>query len=142
VSQCILAILTVFVAVACDPGFGVWFRNDSNAPVVIQFIQPGGQYRTGFPVDAESIGGSYLGLGVTTWSAHVRVVASEDFKLLWEQDVQASPSGVVQVDASGVVTLVTSGPATEPAASEIPIPAVPETKKCLPKGVEFSPMNG
>jgi hypothetical protein len=141
-SLCVIAILAASVAVGCDPGFGVWFRNDSNAPVIVQFIQQDGQYGTGFAVDAKSIGGSYLGLGTTTWSSHVRVVASEDCKLLWERHVDASPSGVVLVDASGAVSLVTSGPETKPAASEVPIPAVTETKKCLPKGVEFSPLNG
>jgi len=40
-SYCALAILTASIAVACDPGFGVWFRNDSNAPVIVQFIHQG-----------------------------------------------------------------------------------------------------
>ena len=139
-SLCAVAILAATVA-GCDPGYGVWFRNDSNARVVIQFIDPNGKYGTGFPVDAGSLGGSYLGLGVTTWSAHVRVVSSDGCKLLWEEDVHDSPSGVVLIDASGAVRLVTSGPETEPAASEAPVPSVKETKKCLPKGVEFLPLN-
>jgi hypothetical protein len=96
-----LAIVTAFVAVACDPGFGVWFRNDSKAAVIVQFIAQDGHDGTGFPVEAGAIGGGYVGLGVTTWSAHVRVVASKGCRLLWEQDVRSSPSGVVIVDASG-----------------------------------------
>jgi hypothetical protein len=121
----------------------VWFRNDSNAPVIVQFIDRDGRYGTGFSVDAESIGGSYLGFDApTTWSAHVRVVAPDRCQLLWERDVRASPSGVVVVDATGVVRLVTSGPETEPPASGVPFQGFAETKKCLPKGVEFYPVNG
>lgn len=133
------------VAVACipgyagDPGYAVWFQNDSNTPVIVQFIDPDGTNGTGFSVGAKSIGGSYIGLGVTTWSAHVRVVVSDNCKLIWEQDVRASPSGAIVVDASGVASLVTSGPASIPEASRIPVAAVPETKKCFPNGVEFSP---
>ena len=143
--SCLVVVLFAAIAVGCipgyagDPGFAVWFRNDWNSPIIVQFIEPDGTNGTGFPVGAKSIGGSYLGLGVTTWSAHVRVVASDSCKLLWEQDVRSSPSGALIVDASGAVRLVTRGPDSIPEPSRVPVAAVAETKTCLPNGVEFFP---
>lgn len=146
-SRSLLVILIASVAGACSPGYlgdagyAVWFRNESNTPVIVQFIEPAGTDGTGFFVGAGSIGGSYAGLGVTTWSAYVRIVVAASCMLLWERDVRGSPSGAIVVDASGVIRLATGGPASIPESSEIPIAALPETKDCLPKGVDFYPQD-
>jgi hypothetical protein len=138
--SCSFVILTVVVFAACDPGFAVWFRNDSDATVIVQILGPSGESGTGFVLEPESVGGSFVGLGSTTWSSRVRVVDAESCEPLWEQDVKSSPSGVVWVDASGTVSLVTDGPESEPTESQIPLPAATQTKDCLPEGIEYSPM--
>jgi hypothetical protein len=133
--------LAILAATACEPpfverGFGVWFRNGADVPVIVQFVTGG--YGVGYLVSAGEIGGSYLGLGPMTWSARVRIVTNGCY-VLWDEVVKDAPSGSVVVAADMSVRLVTSGAGVEPDPSEVPIPAARETGNCLPKGIEYSP---
>ena len=132
------ATLAALFAGGCgDPGYAVWLRNDSDTSVIVQFLSSGGG--TGFPVAAHSIAGGPSGIGPTRWSLDVRVVSSEGCKLLWEQDFDHAPSGLLEIGQSGGTRFL---PGAQPMPSEIPVPAVDETKKCLADNFEFFPMNG
>jgi hypothetical protein len=134
--------LAALVAVACEPGYAVWFQNDSDNTVIVQFIAGDSRNKsgTGFAVAAHSLGGGYTGLGARPWSAAVRVLAEDGCRLLWQRLVSDARSGAIVVDQTGVVNLVTSEQPGERPSSDVPLRAFPETRACLPTGVQFVPV--
>ncbi|HEY3073401.1 MAG TPA: hypothetical protein VGJ46_11365, partial [Candidatus Limnocylindrales bacterium] len=56
--------------------------------------------------------------------------------------VSDARSGAIVVDRTGVVNLVTSQQPGERPSSDMPLRAFPQTRACLPTGVEFLPVGG
>jgi hypothetical protein len=138
----LLALIAFAISACGDTGFAFWFRNETDSAVAIQFIERDGGSGTGFSVGPNTVGGSFLAIGPTTWSGRLRVVAIDGCTPLGEHDVLEAPGGAVIVSEGGGVRVISAGPGSEPEASEVPIPAAPETGTCFPDGVTYAPVNG